>query len=320
MSLWTKLVVLFLITIFLVSCSSFKEDKELLVASNLVVKTEDLVTKVEPSRKPIKLINVHTGEIVFELTLDGLGYRDGEEVYTKNLVDLAETLARGADGIDQKMENPRMLPDGTITKGKPEIILREKELVEVLIALGFYGNEVELPIYIQQPSFTSEDIMDINEVVIGEYTTRYNAAVTGRSENIRLSAASINYLILGPGDTFSFNTIVGQRSEARGYKIANIILDGDFVEALGGGICQTSTTLYNAADYSGLTIIERNPHSLPISYVPTGRDAMVNWGTSDLRFKNDYPFPVLIRTYITQGQIKIEVRVSKENANAIKED
>lgn len=315
MSLWTKLVVFFFITILFVSCSSLTEDKKLLVASNLILKTDALVTKSSPSRKPIKLINVHTEEIVYELTPDELGYREGKEAYTKNLVVLAEKLARGKDGIDQRMENPKLLPDGSITNGKPEIIMREKEFVEALSVLGYYGTAVELPIYIQQPSFTSEDIVDINEVVIGEYTTRYNAAVTGRSENIRLSAESIENLILGPGDTFSFNTIVGQRTEARGYKNANVILDGDLVAGLGGGICQTSTTLYNAADYSGLTIIERRPHSLPISYVPKGRDAMVSWGTSDLRFRNDYTFPVILRTYITSGQIKIEVRVSKENAN-----
>lgn len=320
MSMWTKLVVIILITILLVSCSSLKEDKKLLVASNLVLKTEALFTKSAPSRKPIKLINVHTKEIVYALIPDNLGYREGSEVYTKNLIDLAKKLARGKDGIDQKMVNPTLLPDGSTTKGKPEIIMREKELVEALIVLGYYGSEVELPMYIQQPSFTSEDIVNINEVVIGEYSTRYNAAVTGRSENIRLSAETINNIILGPGDDFSFNTIVGQRTEARGYQRANVILDGDLVEGLGGGICQTSTTLYNAADYSGLTIIERRRHSLPIAYVPKGRDAMVSWGTSDLRFRNDYTFPVILRTYITQGQIKIEVRVSKENADVIKEE
>lgn len=317
MSLWNKLVVLILITIFFVSCSSLREDKKLLVANNLVLKTEDSVTKSAPSRKPIKLINVHTAEIVYELIPDELGYREGQEAYTKKLVDLAKKLARGQDGIDQRMVNPTLLPDGSTTKGKPEIILREKELVEALIVLGFYGTTVKLPIYIHQPSFTSEDIVDIDEVVIGESTTRYNAAVTGRSENIRLSAESIENLIVGPDDTFSFNTTVGQRTEARGYKRADVILDGDLVEGLGGGICQTSSTLYNAADYSGLTIIERRPHSLPISYVPEGRDAMVSWGTSDLRFRNDYPFPVILRTYITPGQIKIEVRTSKENANVI---
>jgi len=308
-----------LMTIFLVSCSNHTENNKILVASNLVVKTADLVPKSEPSRKPIKLINVYTEAIIYELIPDELGYRDGQEAYTKNLVDLAKNLARGPDGLDQRMENPILLADGSATKGKPEIIMHEKELVAALIALGYYGTTVELPMSIQQPSFTSEDIIGIDEEIIADYTTNYNAAVTNRSENIRLSAASIDNLILGPGDTFSFNTTVGLRSKSRGYKEANVILDGDFVEALGGGICQTSTTLYNAADYSGLTIIERNPHSLPISYVPTGRDAMVNWGTSDLRFRNDYPFPVLIRTYTTPGQIKIEVRASKENVNAIKE-
>ncbi|WNF35337.1 VanW family protein [Bacillaceae bacterium IKA-2] len=317
MALWSKLVILILITIFLVSCSSIREEEQILVASNLIVEMEESVTKSTPSRKPIKLINVHTAQIVYELIPDELGYREGQEAYKKNLVELAKKLARGEDGIDQRMVNPKLLSDRSTTKGKPEIIMREKELVEVLSVLGFYGTEVELPIYIKQPSFTAEEIVDIDKVVIGEYSTRYNAEVAGRSENIRLSAESIEGLILGTGDTFSFNSIVGQRTEARGYKEANVILEGDYVEALGGGICQTSTTLYNAADYSGLTIIERRPHSLPISYVPEGRDAMVSWGTSDLRFRNDYPFPVILKTYITPGQIKIEVRTSKENAKAI---
>lgn len=130
--------------------------------------------------------------------------------------------------------------------------------------------------------------------VLGTYTTSYSTKQTNRCTNIRLSATAINGTVLSPGETFSFNTVVGQRTTARGYKEAHVFLDGQVTEGVGGGICQVSSTLFNAAMLADMQIMTRVNHGLPVSYVPAGRDATVSWGGPEFKFKNPYAYPVKI--------------------------
>jgi len=124
----------------------------------------------------------------------------------------------------------------------------------------------------------------------GQYSTRFDDDNQSRSANIERSALCFNALTLMPGEVLSFNRTVGPRTSARGYEEAKIIIDGEFVPGIGGGVCQTSTTLFNAAIVSGLTVVESHNHSLPISYVPLGRDAMVS-SAVDLVIKNNTGSP-----------------------------
>lgn len=132
---------------------------------------------------------------------------------------------------------------------------------------------------------TVESLADIKDV-LGIYTTRFSTAAVGRTENIRLSAKSINGLLMKPNDVFSFNDVVGYRSAERGYQEAPVIVQGKMEPGIGGGICQVSTTLYNAVLLADLGIVERRNHSFPSSYVPIGLDATVDYGSKDLRFRN----------------------------------
>lgn len=221
----------------------------------------------------------------------------------------ARDLARGKDGFDQTMI-PAKWNGQELVGGQDQVTLDEQKLVEDILSLSVWEREVTLPINRQAISARAEDINNIENKTIGHGRTSYNKSVSGRVENIRLSTESVDYVVLGSGDTFTFNGIVGERTKERGYQVASVIMDGDFTDGLGGGICQTSTTLYNAVLDAGLTVLERHPHSLPVGYVEEGMDAMVSWGSADLRFRNDFDYPVVIRGGVDKekGEVWFDIR------------
>ena len=118
------------------------------------------------------------------------------------------------------------------------------------------------------------------------FTTFYSSKEE-RVNNIEIASKSIDGIMIESGGEFSFNKVVGERSEKRGYKKAVAIIKGEFTESVGGGVCQVSSTLYNAVILADLKIVEYHPHSLPVSYVAPSFDAMVSWGYADLRFENN---------------------------------
>ncbi len=125
------------------------------------------------------------------------------------------------------------------------------------------------------------------EKIIGAYYTTLINSPEGRTHNIILSCASIDGTILESGEVFSFNQIVGERTTEAGYREAKIFVGNTVTNGLGGGICQTATTLYNAGLTSGLQIVERHPHTLPVSYIGSGYDATVSWSGADLKMRNN---------------------------------
>ena len=132
--------------------------------------------------------------------------------------------------------------------------------------------------------------------LLSSFTTRFDGGNAARSHNIRLAAKLINGSVVKNGETFSFNATVGQRTPERGFKRAKIIENGEFVEGIGGGVCQASTTIYNAVLTAGLKIEEWHRHTLKSSYVKPSFDAMVNSNGADLVFVNDTASPIYIRT------------------------
>jgi vancomycin resistance protein YoaR len=139
---------------------------------------------------------------------------------------------------------------------------------------------------------------------ISAYTTYYDKGDVGRCKNIAVAASLIDGVVLQAYGEFSFNNTVGKRTKEAGFQQAKIIVNGEYVLGVGGGVCQVSTTLYNAALKAGLTITEYHPHSLRVGYVPPSRDAMVS-GSSDLKLFNPHAFPVRVRTSVFEGGIKI---------------
>ncbi len=126
----------------------------------------------------------------------------------------------------------------------------------------------------------------------------------GRTENIRVAAQRVNGTVLAPGETFSLNHTVGERTTANGFHTAPVIEDGRLVAGLGGGVSQVATTLFNGMFFAGLEDVEHHPHSIYFSRYPEGREATVAWGAKDLRFRNDSEHGVLIQLYLADGQLR----------------
>lgn len=138
---------------------------------------------------------------------------------------------------------------------------------------------------------------------INGFTTYFDASNTNRASNISLAASKLNGAVIESGKTLSFNDTVGARLAENGFLPAKIIEKGEFVEGIGGGVCQVSTTLYNAALLSGLEVVEYHPHSLAVSYVAPSRDAMVSGTAFDLKIKNNGKTPIYIRSKAQNGSV-----------------
>jgi len=142
---------------------------------------------------------------------------------------------------------------------------------------------------------------------LSSFTTYFDGSNLTRVSNIRLAASKISGTVLGGGKTLSFNNTVGARTKARGFLPAKIIENGEFVEGVGGGVCQVSTTLYNCALLAGFNIEEYHPHSLAVSYVPPSRDAMVSGSSCDLKIKNNSDCPAYIRAVTGKNFVTFEI-------------
>ena len=142
--------------------------------------------------------------------------------------------------------------------------------------------------------------------VISSYTTYFNEKEVGRVENIKIAALLIDKITVQAYGEFSFNKTVGRRTADAGFKQAKIIVNGEYVQGVGGGVCQVSSTLYNAVLKAGLTVTEFHPHSLRVGYIPPSRDAMVST-ESDFCFFNPFDFPVRLSAVTFDGGIKIAV-------------
>ncbi|MDD6135381.1 MAG: VanW family protein [Selenomonadaceae bacterium] len=168
--------------------------------------------------------------------------------------------------------------------------------------------KVELDPKEDKPFVLDEDIANI-DAVLGSYTTRFYPG--DRGDNIGLAASHLQGALIRSQATLSFNNIVGQRTRAAGYKNAGVIVNGEPAVDVGGGVCQVSSTLYNAILLAGLKPTERSNHSLPSSYVPAGRDATVADGLLDFVFQNPLPHPVVLRVSNSGSALTIYVLGTK---------
>jgi vancomycin resistance protein YoaR len=149
-------------------------------------------------------------------------------------------------------------------------------------------------------------------------TTRYSERERNRAHNIRKAASSINGIILLPGDTFSYNEVVGPRTFREGFRKAPVIVKGELVPGDGGGVCQVSTTVYMAALQAGLQIVQRSHHAFPIHYAPPGLDATVVYGAIDLRFRNNTPCPIALVAEAKNGRVVVRVLGAERYRRAVK--
>ncbi|MFP5335148.1 MAG: VanW family protein [Actinomycetes bacterium] len=181
---------------------------------------------------------------------------------------------------------------------------------------------------VSEPEVTTAEVqaLGITEVVSQFATT--HTADPGRTQNLRIAASTVNNTLLLPGETFSLNGVLGERTRAKGYSEAGVIMNGRLTEGVGGGVSQMATTLFNGMFFAGLEDVEHKPHSFYISRYPEGREATVNWPNVDLKFRNDTPHGVLIETWVGGGQVHTrfwstkvwdEVRATKSERRNVKQ-
>lgn len=209
-------------------------------------------------------------------------YKEAKDAY---IVEEPFELHKEEEGIDFAI---------TIEEAK-EILKEDKETYEI-------------PLKITKPRVAVKDLGDkLFKQTLSKYTTIYDAGNTNRASNIALAAKTINGTILLPGETFSYNGTLGNTTKEKGYKEGGAYVGGKVVQAYGGGICQVSTTLYNAVLYANLEIVERYNHSYAVSYVPAGRDATVSYGGKDFKFKNIRNYPIKIVANAKNGVVSVSI-------------
>lgn len=150
------------------------------------------------------------------------------------------------------------------------------------------------------------------ELLTAEFTTYYGSNPS-RSGNIEHAASLLNGFVIAPGEVFSCSEAIGPVTEENGYLPAGTYVQGKVQEGIGGGVCQISSTLYNAALYAGLTVVERSAHSMVVSYVDPGRDAAIAEGFKDLKIRNDYKYPVVLEASAKDGALSIAIHTAEED-------
>ena len=178
-------------------------------------------------------------------------------------------------------------------------------LQDAVLALKEGRDRVTLHTGTYLPEITQKELVGRTRL-ISSVSTRFDASNLPRTHNIRLAAQRISGTVLNPGESFSFNKTVGKRTKENGFEEAAVIFEGQFVQGVGGGVCQASTTLFGAALRAGLKITQSRAHSLSVSYVPPSLDAMVS-EESDLAFYNPHSFPVYILSRVNGGIVTFEV-------------
>lgn len=237
-------------------------------------------------------------------------YLKGENIGEIKKTEVLEKIKEHAVKIDVLAKDASIdAANWKITGEKPGLKVNiEKTMANILAAEE--GQEVELVVERTYPNITAKDLKD-NIVEIAGYSTPIVDKSQSRMNNIELAAKKISNKILSTGEEFSFNRVVGRRSEDKGYEYAPIIIrteDGSKKEdGLGGGVCQLSTTIFNAVEECGLEITERHTHSSDVTYVSEGEDAAVSYGSIDLKFKNNRKYPIMLKVYIESDTLLVKI-------------
>ena len=250
------------------------------------------------------LEEIYSGEPKESYTLDSDGLEEDVQAEVKTIAGKWDVAAKNGSISGFDKNTGKFVYSGE----KNGVVIDQEKLASDIMAqlqaknfqaaIQATGKEVA-------PKITEAQAKEMYKV-IGTYTTT-TTANSDRNKNIELASAALNGLILQPGEEFSFNKATGERSPAKGYRPAGAYLNGELVEEPGGGVCQVSSTLYNAVVFAGLSTTERHAHSYEPSYVTPGEDAMVSYGGPDMKFVNNSSTAVAIRTSFADRKLKISI-------------
>ncbi len=237
--------------------------------------------------------------------------------------ELTETPAINIDKIAEQVIGEPV--NASVDKADGKTILPEKDGVQFDVeeARKIIGDgsaeSYSIPVKLTRASVTAADLQEkLFRDTLARTATDLNEGNAPRTNNVRLAAKALNGTILNPGDEFSYNEVVGERTQERGYKFAGAYSGGEVVEEVGGGVCQPSSTLYMAVLRADLEVTERHNHSFTVSYTPLGEDATVSWGGPDFRFKNNTAYPVKLLAEQTGGQMIITLVGTKTSDKTVK--
>lgn len=257
--------------------------------------------------------------------LDSINNRKALEIIDNRKVSAikieTENAVPDAIDIDKIYGEVYCVPEDAYYVKEPFQIFPEKDGIDFAISLEEAKNivaksstqECAIPLKFTPAKKTINDIgTEAFPYMISSYTTKYDASNINRSGNLKIAAEKINGTVLMPGEEFSFNEVVGKRTIEEGYKNAKIYQNGQVVDGLAGGICQISSTLYNAVLLANLEVTVRRNHSYTATYVPAGRDATVVYGTQDFKFKNSRTYPIKIEANVANGIVAFNIHGIKE--------
>ena len=189
------------------------------------------------------------------------------------------------------------------------------------LAMAAPGDTLTFTFDETEPEITKEQLEAVLfRDTLYSFGSVYDASASGRTTNLRLACQAINGTVLQPGETFSFNDVVGERTAEKGYQEGVIYISGNSEPALGGGVCQVASTIYYCAMYADLEIVHREPHMFFVTYVPGGLDATVYWGSIDFQFKNSTNYPLRVDAEVSGGKVNIALVGTDENHYTVKID
>ena len=272
------------------------EDDELIISKGkkgVVIDTENLLEKVKDRLKGVEIkedyIEIPVKEkepepIDIEKIHSEICREAQDAYYTKN----PSTVHPEVEGISFDLEAAKAI----LAEDKEEYVIK-LTITKPKITLSQIGDE----------AFPDR---------LSTYTTRYDSSNIDRSTNLMIACQKINGKVILPGETFSYNKALGERTAKAGYRNGKIYVGGEVVDGLGGGICQISSTLYNAVLEGNLEVLERRNHQFTTAYIPVGRDATVVYGVTDFRFKNTRKYPVRISASARNGIATVSIYGIKE--------
>ena len=272
------------------------EDDELIITkgkAGIKIDTDNLLTQVKD-----RLNNPNSSDDVMEMPVIN---KEPDPIDIDNIHEEVYQEAQDAYIVEEPFEvHPEVEGIDFDVEAAREMLKEDKE-------------EYVIPLIITEPDVTLDELgEEAFPDQLATFTTRYDVSDVDRTTNLRLACQKINGTVLLAGETFSYNDVVGARTVAAGYKNAKIYEAGQVVDGLGGGICQISSTLYNAALYANLEIVERRNHQFVTSYVPAGRDATVVYGSTDFKFKNTRKYPIRLVATANAGIATISIYGIKE--------
>lgn len=242
------------------------------------------------------------GEIDLEI-----GYALDEARALEQLQRIAPIVERPSLPTRLDLEARKVLP---ASAGAALLAYDSMSAVAIGVARG--SDRIELVVEakppVEDPLAEVAATLDLSAVV-GTFETPYQTDPTqnDRNHNLKVGAAALDGTVVMPGETFSFNATVGERSAEAGYRYGTGITAGELVDVLGGGICQISSTIFGAGFFAGLEIVEGRPHSRPSSYVDMGLDSTVVWPDLDLKMRNPYDFPIVVHMTVSQGKVRAQI-------------